>query len=97
MKCDFKVVVLLVEWSSFWGGLKAGFYNLTTPSNINQTTGVTLQTFLTTPSNINQITGVTLQTLNSANCCLTGFFFALPDWLIPGMLIPCAAMLANND
>jgi len=26
MKWDFKIVVLLVEWSSFWGGLKAGFY-----------------------------------------------------------------------
>jgi len=26
MKWDFKIVVLLVEWSSFRGGLKAGFY-----------------------------------------------------------------------
>jgi len=26
MKWDFKMVVLIVEWSSFWGGLKAGFY-----------------------------------------------------------------------
>jgi len=26
MKWDFKIVVLLVEWSSFWGGLKAEFY-----------------------------------------------------------------------
>jgi len=26
MKWDFKIVVLLVEWSSFQGGLKAGFY-----------------------------------------------------------------------
>ena len=25
MKWDFKMVVLLVEWSSFRGGLKAGF------------------------------------------------------------------------
>jgi len=26
MKWDFKIVVLLVEWSSFRGGLKARFY-----------------------------------------------------------------------
>ena len=26
MKCDFKMLVLIVEWSSFWGGLKEGFY-----------------------------------------------------------------------
>ena len=26
MKWDFKIVVILVEWSSFRGGLKAGFY-----------------------------------------------------------------------
>ena len=26
MKWDFKIVVLLVEWSSFRGGLEAGFY-----------------------------------------------------------------------
>ena len=26
MKWDFKIVVLLVEWSFFRGGLKAGFY-----------------------------------------------------------------------
>ena len=26
MKWDYKIVVLLVEWSSFWGGLEAGFY-----------------------------------------------------------------------
>jgi len=26
MKWDFKIVVLLVEWSSFRGGIKAGFY-----------------------------------------------------------------------
>jgi len=26
MKWDFKIVVLLVEWYSFRGGLKAGFY-----------------------------------------------------------------------
>ena len=26
MKWDFKMVVLIVEWSKFWGGLKAGFY-----------------------------------------------------------------------
>jgi len=26
MKWDFKIVVLLEEWSSFRGGLKAGFY-----------------------------------------------------------------------
>ena len=30
MKWDFKIVVLLVEWSSFRGGLKAG---LTVKSN----------------------------------------------------------------
>jgi len=29
MKWDFKIVVLLVEWSSFRGGLKAGFYCIT--------------------------------------------------------------------
>jgi len=26
MKWDFKMVVLIVEWSLFQGGLKAGFY-----------------------------------------------------------------------
>jgi len=30
MKWDFKIVVLLVEWSSFRGGLKAGFYCIST-------------------------------------------------------------------
>jgi len=26
MKWDFKMTVLIMEWSSFWGGHKAGFY-----------------------------------------------------------------------
>jgi len=30
MKWDFKIVVLLVEWSSFRGGLKAGLYCIST-------------------------------------------------------------------
>ena len=38
MKSDFKMVVLIVEWSSFRGGLKARFYGTTDepPLNIQQ-------------------------------------------------------------
>jgi len=32
MKCDFKMVVLIVEWSLFRSGLKAGFYCKHKPS-----------------------------------------------------------------
>ena len=34
MKWDFKIVVLLVEWSSFRGGLKAGFYCISLIQNV---------------------------------------------------------------
>ena len=34
MKWDFKIVVLLVEWSFFRGGLKAGFYCIHVKSKV---------------------------------------------------------------
>ena len=33
MKWEFKMVVLIVEWSLFLGGLKAGFYSTSTIEN----------------------------------------------------------------
>ena len=43
MKWDFTIVVLLVEWSSFRGGLKAGFY-CTLRKTIQRTTWFTKAT-----------------------------------------------------